>query len=406
MALVSHKHSTNWRWVVLAGILFYFIYVCLGLVKDKDNHFWDFKVYYHAADTSVENPYDDKQIFAKQDWKGKKLGYKYPPITQYIFKPFRALSYTQALAAYLTLLLFAISILVTVWSKIFPLGKDPWFYVVFIMGFNASLFLALRSGNITIILSALIWLGLYHYLKKNYLYFILFISAAALFKITPVLLLSLLIFAKKKDLIKYGGLSAIILGAYFLCNYLSTTQYGYFLEGLKELTGEFGIVSPNMLALSKALSKQVFDYYLNFSHWETLGSVIYLFACMGIIAISYRFYKKHKTIVDQNRMIQICGAILIYFLILPRVKDYDFLMLAPVAYMIIRYTTLEVFYPLMFLVCVSALYITLPGVKFIIPLLWDYFPLMLVLMAWGLVITNKVKWPIVEHTTSQKDIPH
>lgn len=397
MHVIWSRYKTH---ILFSLSALYFIFISLQLIKEKDAHFWDFKVYYHAASSEVDNPYNDEEIFAQQEWKGKKLAYKYPPLTKYLFKPFNTLTYTQALYCYLLLFFGSIVGLVVVWGKMFKLGKDPWHLLLTIVGFNASLYLAMRSGNITIILGFIIWFALLQYINGRYLYFALLILVASLFKVTPLALLSLLVFVKRKESIKPVLIVGVLGLIYAVSNYLTGDEFWHFRHGLKELTDEFGIVSPNMLALSRAVSHHIFNYYLGLANWQQIGDIMFIVILFSVLLTVFKYVYNNKNNIREDKIQQVSLAMLTYFLVLPRVKDYDFFMLIPVVLLLIKNTKISASLLLVIALSISAVYITLPGFKFLFPLMWDYYPLLLVVSFWLMIITNSVAWNNVNNNTS------
>jgi len=124
-------------------------------------------------------------------------------------------------------------------------------------------------------------------------------------------------------------------------------------------------------------------------HWIALIAIVVPVVALSIRACnavrSYRFPDKDKIIIFL--------ACVVYALILPRFKDYYYvLLLVPTYFIVKRARHIKAYIPLIVLVILPSILSTeipLPGFKRFISLLnilWEYHPLIVAYFVWGLYI--------------------
>src|SRR5262245_39897206 len=155
---------------------------------------WDFRTFYFAATAAARglNPYDASAVSAVAG--EEQFPYIYPPATLVFFYPFSRLGVQHATLLWLGLKLGLAIALLLLWRRSF-LGTTGWIALlaVTLFGFNGSLLMDLRSGNISVLEQLALWLGFAAYCEGRRWRFAVLVSIASAFKLFPAAFLALLL---------------------------------------------------------------------------------------------------------------------------------------------------------------------------------------------------------------------
>jgi len=373
-----------------------------ALVTDYHRQLGDFGTSYYAGKAYAQglNPYDNKilsQIAGDTVW----APFVYSPPTLWFFRIFSGLDYQTATYLLLSLkgvLLFALMYL---WGKAILQKKADLLFPLFcLFAFHAAILGDIRSGNISIVEEFLIWLAFYFYLKNSRLLFCLFILLAAFFKLTPIIFMALLFFGEREKRYTYLLGSCIIFGAILLASYTASPLLfrGYLHNmALSAMHGEHGAINPATLPLIA----DVFGFLqerTNLTVPQAIPWAVFFAIAAAIVFVSWQSCIALRASKDQNKdRVLVFFACVVYALILPRFKDYSYiLLLVPTYFIVTRVSYTKGFA----LILLSESVITvLSGVNLPVSLLntnvfpLGYYPLVLAYCVWALYLYTMWKSP-------------
>lgn len=363
--------------IMLLAIVLYSAYMIFDLGANQTNNFWDFEVYYYAVDSDL-NIYSDG--FAPEiSGEHGALSYKYPPLTKYLFAPFTMMDIGTAKLVWFTIIIIISGLLVYVFSRMIRQNMPPYLWLVLLFGFNACLYTSLQTGNINVLVCLLVYLGFANYLSGNYKWFIVCILMGGIFKFAPLVFLVLLWFEGERKLL-YTALLCVM--GYVGLNAL-TPEFPEFVDGLLAGTGERGIINPSLYTFYGDIQLYLsikLDIALN---W--LDEILYFISIVVIAGLSWKSLRRAETKSEKLVIVLLTGL-----LILPRIKNYEYLLIIPIAIMMVthwRHYVSAAWIVVIFVL--SALRMTAPGTEFVFSLLWDYYPLILLVFMWYKHIMTK-----------------
>lgn len=353
--------------LILLGI----IVVAVSVISIGHQH--DFRVYYWAGRAFADNldPYNVDNLSLVADTP-IKLGYYYPPITLSFLSLFGFMSFNAASFVFLVLKLAAFGWLIYIWKRWFTGGKlDLLFLLLCLFAFRSAVLLDIRAGNISIFEQVILWLGFLMWWRNKLESFVLCIVAVAMFKLTPILFLGLLLFSKHPMKYVYftGGI-VLFLGL----NYLSYLWYpGLFNSFLSSAVGvdESGVTNPSSLAMIR----DACDTFIARSGIHLPGltpQILYMVFVATIVGVTCWRLKAFNGQTGGPEVIFL--SCLAYALIAPRFKDYSYILLILPAWHIISHQKI-VTPPVIlgvFVILFSQSY----------PLVWNYSSLLLAFLLW------------------------
>lgn len=379
--------------------------VLYDLVTDYHGQLWDFSISYHAGKAYAQglNPYDTKILYQIAGHTSYTIWmpFVYSPPTLWFFRIFSGLHYQTATYLFLSLkgvLLFA---LIYLWGRAILQRKADLLFILFcFFGFNAAIFADIRTGNISIVEEFLIWVALYFYLKNSRLLFCLFIILAAFFKLTPMIFMALLLFGEREKRYTYLFGSCIIFGAILLASYAaSPVLFGGYLHNVvwSAMHGEHGAINPATLPLIV----DVFGFLqqrTNLTVPQAIPWAIYFAIAAAIVFVSWRSCTALRSSKDQNKdRVLVFFACVVYALILPRFKDYSYILLLVPTYFIVARVSYTKGFALILLsesvmAVLSAVNIRVSVLNTnVFPL--GYYPLVLAYCVWALYLYAMWKSP-------------
>lgn len=375
-------------------LLAFCIYNVYYLFEKKDVFQWDFKTYYYSAKAFLygSNPYDIGQL-SDAAGEGLKQHYAYSPMSNWFFAPFTILSFPAAYNLYLILKIAVLILLILLWRKHFLDGKtDILFYVFVVFGFSSAVYLDFRSGNISVFEQAVIWLSFYFLLKNKNIYFCLLIVLVSLFKLTPILFLALLPILGRKHRWSALGISVCAFLSLLFVNYLIWP--GLFVNWIHNALSfvEEGSINPTTFSMMRELTLLILQ-----APKSSLSLVVALFT-YGIIVLAVatvswilirRIKNQDNSVYEMTILFLTCVT---FAIVIPRFKDYSYILLIPPSYFIIRKGIKSYFALIIVLILSRDVYFE-SGVP-IANFLWEYYNVFLMYLIWGLFLVAYWRSPV------------
>ena len=208
---------------LILAVIFLLILIIYA-VDHRETILWDFEKDYTAAQLyrHGHNPYDNK-ILSQSRIPGFKpdLEYVYPLATTFFFMPFTYLDYYQASSIWLFLTLLILSVLVLMWWHFLKVSTSNYLFPVFaFLLFNMALPKSVVTGNINTLETALIWLGLVALTEGRTKRFSLLIGMAAVFKLTPLILIGIMLIHKETRRWNHAMIAIFIVVAILVSSFL------------------------------------------------------------------------------------------------------------------------------------------------------------------------------------------
>jgi hypothetical protein len=359
---------------------------------------WDFDVCYYAAKAhSVGlNPYDPSQLrelAGVESEDPRSFLYSYLPLSIFLFKPFTWLSVEHANYAYFLIKCALLLYLFFLWQINFMENpSDPFFLVFCLLAFNATIFLDIQSGNVSIIEQALIWSALVGFVKRRMWHFCIFVLLAGIFKITPLLFAGLLLldeFSPRNRWVLILIYGIIIVG--FLNWFTVPSLFREFLSNASHhITVEerffLNITNPSTLSLVTFLSEEL-SRASGISVPRAAQWCLYLAVAIPVFVVSCHAFRRLDMAHLEHRKIAVCLACLTYALVMPRFQDYQWILLIVPTYIIMLQLDFVRAYPVIFIFAVlSAAHQMLPGSAFVFEVFWNYYPLVVAITVWALYL--------------------
>jgi hypothetical protein len=355
-----------------------------------DQFQWDFRTYYYAAKAYAAglNPYDVNTISGISP---VPIGLKfvYPPLTLIFFRLFILFDYNMAYYLFLALKCASLIALILLWRKrILGNNTDLLFYLFCMFAFNSAVYIDISAGNISLIEQFLIWLAFLFFLKKKAALFCLLIIIAGLFKIWPILFLFLLWFSnEEKKWIYFSGSLLMFIALMFISFMVSPELFVNFIQNAGAIY-ERGVRNPATFSLIMD-PFQLLAREAGIIVPVVVPRVIFSILILGILFVSWQAFRKLRMAKreDKERLFLFL-ACLVYALILPRFKDYSYILLIVPTFFILKRLSYWKAAPVLFILAIlpSPLNASLPGFKLLSRGIWEYYPLFLAYGIWGLYL--------------------
>lgn len=317
---------------------FYIVQTVINLIHKSESQ-WDFLAYYFPTQLwySGQSPY----LCMVQEHP-----FFYTPLSLGVFLPFTFLPLQTALWTFLGLKIVALLALLYIWYRYFLLPlmpDDSWkslsilfvAVLLFVSGFRECVKLDIFSGNISIFEQLLIWTGIAAFLRNKDYLFVGCILVCSIFKVLPIALLGLLLLKRdKKSTFLFLKSSAFFLGMFLVAGCLSPVLFREFLTHQNPMESR-GFVHPSSLMLLQDIAP----------HFAFPLYVLFVSIIAGLFV--YFIYRFRPALVYG-----VIGYLICYALILPRFKDYSFILLIiPAVYVIQRIGTKWVVVPMLWYFC-------------------------------------------------------
>ena len=348
---------------------------------------WDFSVYYYSAQAwrAGLNPYDPATLPLSLSSGG--FIYNYPPYALGLFAPLTFVTLHQAMLLYLVLKLLVFGCLVWIWSRFLRVDVvDPTWVLFLLLAYSSAIFIDFVSGNVTTFEQLLVWIGVTALLKERYWLYVVAIIAASLLRLAliPLLLACLVAPARRGYVYVAGG--AVAFMAIFLVTYLITPHLTVdFFRSVPKNFGEAGRLNPSLMPLVHelgALARSVYGVAVK----PAFEVGLYIVLAAVIVVPTIVMAKRIAATSAENRIeVIVCLGFLAYALVLPRFKNYSYMLLiAPTYYIAARSTHLRSAVPLLLIACLPVYsWLTRPEQ---VTLIANYSQWLIALGAWGLFI--------------------
>jgi len=361
------------------------------LVYHRHDYQWDFQVYYFAAKAWAQNlnPYEVESLKTAGAKPDQDSPFLYPPITLPIFRLFTVVSYEAARNIWLALKLLGVLGLVLLWRRTFLRGVD-WLVLlpVVLMSFNGATLADLETGNITVFEQLILWMGFWCYLRGRRSWFVLLVVLGSVWKLTSIVLLLMLVLpreCRKRGWVPLAiGLASFAL-VVFVPFFLRPDQLRSFLASSRSVQIDTGPADPCMFALFTFVS----HHFLSTRFPTVAIPVGYAAWALFVVYVLRKSWHPLRGALEQNgRFAALLYALFLYSLISPRFMCYSYMLLIVPATLVLyglpgsAATVSTLLLPL-----------CLPSNNFHIrtfSLISDYYPLLLTLGAWYLLVTGRV----------------
>jgi hypothetical protein len=370
----------------------------VSLIADKMQ--WDFEVYYYAAKAHATglnpyDPYDTYQGLQLSDfverWAPECAHFPYLPLSMYLFKPFILLSLVQAKYVFFFMKCGLLAYLFWVWQFRFLKNPSDAFFALFcLFAFNATIFLDIRSGNVSIIEQSLIWSAFLAFVTRRVALFCVLLCLTSVFKLTPILFGGLLLLDEspwKNRSVLILIISIIFVGfVTWLADPGSLRHFFMFASHTAEGDVFVNICNPATFSLVRFLSEKL-STATGISLPRPFQWSLYLAVVIPVLVLSYRAFLRLDMRNLEQRKTAVCLACLVYALVLPRFQDYQWILLLVPTYFIMLKLDYVKAYPVIFILAVlSAEHQTLPGSAFLFSVFWNYYPWAVAVLVWILYL--------------------
>jgi hypothetical protein len=351
--------------------------------------FHDFWTYYLAAraDSLGLDPYSLEVLngIADRPRSSTLFDYPfvYPPMAIYVFKPFLLLRLEDASMLYLVMKGAMLVGLFALWSVLFLRRFDPVFMWFGLLAFNSPAYIDMHVGNVSILEQFLLWVGFAALLSGRHAVFCALTCAAALFKLTPLVFLGLLFVPslRPKRPFLILGVTVGIFGLVAAASYIAIPGAA---AGLQQNLGQHfmlvGSINPSMLSMWEFSRQALRDKVgLDLPTW--MPYLLYIAAACAVLTLSLRVLCASAV----DGLSAILFACLTYAVLMPRLPDYAYLIVLLPAYAAFSRTTIGASSLLIVLACFQVANQHILGAKLFYPIVIQYYPFLLVLLAWWLL---------------------
>ncbi|PPR35588.1 MAG: hypothetical protein CFH25_00018 [Alphaproteobacteria bacterium MarineAlpha6_Bin3] len=356
MTLLTNNYFSSLKKVILKNeekLIYFFLaltifnnlshFIRKNILGDRID-FWDFHVYWCTANKFIDgiNPYGGNVIKECLSQFNFDLYFSYPPI---ILKSLSLLGYYDLNTSKIIWILI---ILISFFTIIFNLKKIYmpknliFFTLVLIFGGGGLIWSALLAGNISVILYAILSIGMYALIKKKLIIYLLSVSIISLAKFPFFIFFLLPIFLFGfKDAKKCCFFILITILIYFfqfifdkelfLSFIKSTVTYksdGFLLIHGTGI-GIHGLLDLYQNSLYNTTNIELFNPSSFFSFFIHLS-------ISGILFVSsYSLFKKKNLRIKQIKLL-ISFFIIIFLCCFPRISPYDFFIIIPAILYILK----------------------------------------------------------------------
>jgi hypothetical protein len=314
------------------------------IANAPDQYQWDLRASHRAARLIARGmtPYSDSNMRAvAMGEPGQVPRFVYPPVVLLLSRPLARFPwetvYRYGLAAKVLILLW----LVGLWTRRFIGTHELGYFGLFmVFALGGTLFAELRMGSVGLLEVALLWGGFAYLTSGKILRACVLIVAGACFRFMPIVFLGLLPFYSAH----WPTLVAILGIGVFVALQLASAAalaipFGEFIRYAGLLSDEPGAYNPSSLSLCRDLI-QLLQNYLHspLPPWAPLacwGGFVVLVLLVSALA---GWGLAHRTDGQRDERI-IVLACLTYGLVVPRLKDFGFVLLLVPTYLALRRST-------------------------------------------------------------------
>jgi hypothetical protein len=359
-----------------------------GVQTAQSPHFQeDFHILYTAAEAHNQglNPYD-KQELSEVAGKEMKLPFVYPPYTLPLLEPLARLDYPVAAGIFLVVKLALLAGLLILWRGVFlSRGDVAPFLLCMFLAFNCTLFSDVVAGNMSVFEQFFLWLGFSFYVRGRHVWFAALVVLAASAKLVLIVFLGLLVLGltwRKLAVLVGAGLTfAGLLAASYA---LAPELFVAFLDNVRALGWEQKEYNPSTWALLLDAGNH-FLGALEGIDVPRLMLTLYGLIAIGVLATSWFVWRRLRCGPAAMRPVhEVFLACFSYALLVPRLKNYSFILLLVPAYWVIStHRSPRPFFWMFLLLIFPTVHLELPLVEQVQPYLVHYYALLLAYLLWG-----------------------
>jgi hypothetical protein len=373
------------RQTVITVFVWVAILICgYAILEDKLSQ-WDFEVYYAAAHALVAGKSPYAPIHPHPGLQGE-LTFQYPPLAIYLFLWTTLLGLGSAKNVWLASKLIAFVLLIRIWHKDFERLSVDWPICIFIaLGFNAAILRDLTCGNISAFEQLCLWFA-FGLLVRGRPYAAAFTLAfVAQFKLLPVAFIGLVPCCTSQNRWRpfFAGIAAF-LGLLILNMAIApglTHDYLGLFADTNDRMDDRGINNPSSLSLFRDVI-DLTAYAPGLPYNRVSGTIAYITYLVALILILIRsgWHQRAKFRHCDPRLLIYLGCA-IYTILMPRMKDYSYiLMLLPALFvsrdLCVRHVKPEyVALAAGFMLCAQPQQTNVPGLMGLVYMLQAYLPL-------------------------------
>lgn len=262
------------------------------------------------------------------------LHFVYPPIVAALFAPFSVLNVSATKVLWFVMKVAALWTTVRLWRRAIAIERisvPPLFFFTF--AFGSALLVDFTAGNIAVFEQCLLWIGFAALLANRPWTFAVFVVLAAQFKLTPIFFLGLLLVIDDRPrwapFVGGTALFVAMLGANVV---FLPEQSREFITGVSSL-GERGWGDPSTLGVMQDLIDQLRGLRLPLP--PITAYVLYLAAVAAVLFYTVRWWRAQRAAGTVNRVVIVLVTLTVYALVMPRMKDYSYVALLPVAWYVL-----------------------------------------------------------------------
>ena len=307
----------------LIGLIAFWAHLSYVIVTN-DGVQWDFRTYYHAARLHSEGrDFYDAGLLLKESGATVPMPYVYPYYTIHLFRPFLAVDLPTAKLIYFALKLAGILLLFHLWRDYLPRGFIFPALLFCCIAFRSALRADMVYGNISVFEQILLWGGVYYFVRGRSRPFYALAAFTGLFKLNTVALLAIAPFRKDRNEFLWALGCALLFAAVLGGTYaLHPEMYEKFFHNLTMLSDR-GEHNPSSLAVAGDLAARI-------RGWTGLGVAGLEWMIYGLFAAllcgwTYMKLKGKEIWTDRSAMIVV--SFYLYALLMPRFKDYSYILL-------------------------------------------------------------------------------
>jgi len=381
------------KWIISLLLALYFMAFIGKILKNSDVYQWDFRAHYYAAEMHEKglNFYDRTHL-----WKIAKIPveqyYCYPPLAIWFYRIFSLFDFPTAYNIFLFMKCIMLAGLLLLWQKEFLQKKAGLVFLAFVLfAFNGALFTDFLAGNISLVEQCGLWLAFFFFLRKKYPAFCVMILLTSMLKVVPLFFLILLPLsgAKKKYAYFLGSAAcwvSIQAASYFTNPMLFQGFLGYF-RGIANLEWR-GITNPATYVFIHDVLK-VWGEAKDFMPAAFLLPSIFALVAIVVCAVSWKAYRRLQRVPENRRnLLMIFLVCMVFALLVPRFKDYSYLLLLVPAYYCLMHLSSDKGGVFLFVLMILTIpgHANPPGMEAVSRFLWQFYPLAMAYLTWILIL--------------------
>ena len=358
------------KFVIINELKFIYFFLALAVFNNLDHFirknllgdrvdFWDFHVYWCSAKKFISgiNPYGGETIKNCLSQFNFDLYFSYPPIVLKFLSFLGYLELNTAKIIWIAIVGISFFLIIFFLKKTYQIPKIIFFSFLIIFTGGGLVWSALLAGNISIILYAILSVGIYYYIKgkTNIYYLSIFLISLVKFPFLIFFLMPIFIYgfrymfkSELKEIKKIFFYFILTLFIYFLQFYFDKELFMSFLNSTKTYRDEgfllihgtgigiHGMIDLYQNILYEKNSLKIFNPSGSFSF------LIHIFISCTLFLSSYFLFKAKDPftfkIKINNKQIKLLISffIAIFLCCFPRISSYDFFLLVSSFFYIMR----------------------------------------------------------------------